>query len=105
MQLEITSKERVVSPHFTRTAISNDERFEKAIAFFREKNRVLFVSYCRFWESHPFVQQSLARLLVDHGIEVEWLDGQGWRSYRPVQSFKSSRLRIGQLWELPGRRF
>lgn len=66
---------------------------------------VLFLSYCRFWEAHGFVQQSLARLLVESGGEVTWLDGAGWRFYRPVLPWRSTRLHVGQLPELPGRRW
>lgn len=75
-----------------------------ASRFYFSRGSVLFLSYCRFWESHGFVQQSLARLLLESGVEVTWLDGAGWRPYRPTPPFRSERLRIAQLPELPGRR-
>jgi glycosyltransferase involved in cell wall biosynthesis len=81
-----------------------ETRWRAALPFFKSKKRVVFLSYCRFWEKHAFVQQSLAKLLVDNGIPVFWFDGMGWRSYHPTLYWDSPRLRVQQLFELPGRR-
>jgi glycosyltransferase involved in cell wall biosynthesis len=81
-----------------------DRRWNGALSFFKSRKKVIFISYCRFWERHAFVQQSLAKLLVNNGVEVVWLDGSGWRPYRPTLYFKSPLLTVSQLWELPGRR-
>lgn len=81
-----------------------ETRFENALRYFRERSPVVFFSYCRFWEKHAFVQQSLAKALVENGIEVIWLDGAGWRPYEPTHYFDSPRLQVSQLFQLPGRR-
>lgn len=85
---------------------SIEVQWEKALAYFRSRGTVIFMSgNCRFWERHAFVQQSLAELLVSHGIEVIWFDGIGWRPYHPVIRKRSPLLKVQQLFQLPGRRF
>lgn len=75
------------------------------LRYYAERGGVVFLSYCRFWEKHGFVQQSLAYELARAGILVTWLDGAGWRSYEPVVREKHPNLRVTQLPELPLRRF
>ncbi|MBY0371202.1 glycosyltransferase, partial [bacterium] len=65
---------------------------------------VLFLSYCRFWERHGFVQQSLAQKLARSGVKVVWLDGAGWRNYDPVIVDPVRTLKVAQLPALPMRR-
>lgn len=77
---------------------------QTALDYFRSRSAVFFLSYCRFWEKHPFVQQSLARLLVENGVDVYWLDGTGWRRYEPTLYWQSRRLTVQQIPELPIRR-
>jgi glycosyltransferase involved in cell wall biosynthesis len=91
------------TPLSTRT--DREDRWQAALSYFRERKSVVFVSYCRYWEKHAFVQQSLARYLVENGVRVTWLDGSGWRPYRPTLYFRSRLLEVRQLGELPGRRF
>lgn len=79
-------------------------RWERALPFFRERAPVVFASYCRFWEAHGFVQQSLAKTLAGAGVEVVWLDGAGWREYQPVLPFEAPSLVVRQAPSLPGRR-
>jgi len=74
------------------------------IQYFKNRKKVLFISYCRFFEKHAFVQQSLARKLTEQGVDVLWLDGAGWRPYRPTLYWQSPHLKVKQLFELPGRR-
>ncbi len=87
-----------------------ETRWEKALQYYRSRGGVMFLSYCRFWERHGFVQQSLARELVENGVHVTWLDGSGWRPYHPVIATRSDgpssteRLTVQQLPELPLRR-
>jgi glycosyltransferase involved in cell wall biosynthesis len=81
-----------------------DERWERAVTYFKNRGAVIFSSYCRFWEKHAFVQQSLAKALVLSGIEVIWLDGTGWRKYSPSIGIPSPLLKVKQLRQLPGRR-
>jgi glycosyltransferase involved in cell wall biosynthesis len=81
-----------------------ESRWQAALPYFQARRSVVFVSYCRFWEKHAFVQQSLARYLVENGVSVTWLDGTGWRPYRPTQTLRSPLLEVRQLRELPGRR-
>ena len=78
-------------------------RWQKALDFYRERKSVLFLSYGRFWERHGFVQQSLAYALAEAGVKVLWLDGSGWRRYRPVVK-KHPNLVVKQLPSIPGRR-
>jgi hypothetical protein len=73
--------------------------------YFRDRKSVLFLSYNRFWEEHPFVQQSLAQKLVESGVRVTWLDGFGWRSYSPKLYWKSKYLKVKQMFTLPGQRY
>jgi len=87
------------------TSLSPQLSWERALEYYRSRGGVVFVSYCRFWEKHAFVQQSLARALVENGVPVTWLDGSGWRRYRPTRYFESENLRLQQLFELPGNRF
>lgn len=79
--------------------------WDEAVSYFRDRGGVVFLSYCRFWERHGFVQQSLARRLVAEDIPVLWLDGAGWRRYRPSYPKGIKGLSVRQLPELPGRRF
>lgn len=82
-----------------------EARWQKALPFFQRRRRVIFLSYNRFWEKHAFVQQSLARTLIESGVEVHWLDGTGWRPYEPTLYWQSPALRVRQLFEPPGQRF
>jgi glycosyltransferase involved in cell wall biosynthesis len=82
-----------------------DNRWQKAKAFFKKRSPVVFMSAERFWEPHGFVQQSLAYTLAREGIEVIWLDGSGWRGYRPVVTSPLKNLSVAPLFQLPLRRF
>lgn len=73
--------------------------------YYRERGGVIFLSYCRFWDRHAFVQQALAKKLVDAGIPVTWFDGVGWRPYSPTLYWNSPLLDVRQLPAMPGRRF
>lgn len=88
--------------------ISNEDaltdRFEKALPYYKARGGVVFVSYCRFWEQHGFVQQSLANYLSEHHVPVTWLDSAGWRSYKPIVSNSSPHLIVRQIHRLPGER-
>jgi glycosyltransferase involved in cell wall biosynthesis len=79
------------------------ELWQTSVKSFKQRRGVLFVSrgVGRFWESHAFPQQSLVRELVDEGIACTWLDGHGWRPYRPHLYFKSNILKVQQLKSLP----
>lgn len=78
--------------------------WQSALPFFRDRGHVVFVSPgLRFWDHHGFVQQSLAQVLTENGVRVTWLDGAGWRPYKPHYP-KSSLLEVSQLFELPLRR-
>jgi glycosyltransferase involved in cell wall biosynthesis len=97
--------------HATRPEISREQnhdlttRFEKALEFYRSRSPVVFVSQrYRFWEPAGFVQQSLAKYLVENGVAVTWLDGAGWRSYEPHVPFQSNLLTVKSLRQLPLRR-
>lgn len=79
--------------------------WEKAVEFYRQRGGVLFLSYCRFWERHGFVQQSLALRLARHGVNVVWFDGADWRSYDPVVVEPTRTLCVSQLPAIPLRRF
>ncbi len=79
--------------------------WNNAIGAFKKRGVVLFFSYCKFWEQHGFVQQSLARVLVQNGVKVIWFDGSGWKRYQPVVEPTHSLLEVRQLFTLPGRRF
>lgn len=81
-----------------------EDRWQKALVYYKSRGSVIFLSYCRFWEKHGFVQQSLAKVLSDNGIEVIWFDGGGWRSYEPHYYFKSPRIHVQSLFELPLQR-
>lgn len=89
----------------TRPAKLDERRWQSAVQYFRQRGGVIFLSYCRFWEKHGFVQQSLAYALAREGVPVTWFDGEGWRPYRPVISTPIPGLRVCQLPALPGRRF
>lgn len=83
-----------------------ETRWQKALPFFKKRGHVLFVNPgLRFWTQHGFVQQSLANVLVENGIQVTWLDGAGWRSSQPKISHPSPLLDVRQIFELPLRRF
>lgn len=79
--------------------------WEEALAYFKSRGSVVFLSYCRFWEPHAFVQQSLAKLLVQNGVRVEWMDGEHWKSYQPTIYQPSPDLKVAQRFTLPGRRW
>lgn len=81
-----------------------EERFQDALSYYRSRGGVVFISYCRFWESHGFVQQSLARYLCENNIPVTWLDSAGWRPYTPVLSWSSPHLKVRQIKRLPFER-
>lgn len=82
-----------------------EERWQQALPFFRKRGHVLFLSdRYRFWDTFGFVQQSLAKTLVDHGVRVTWLDGMNWRRYRPQVALASPLLEVKQLQCPPGRR-
>src|SRR4051812_9045107 len=82
-----------------------EARWQKALAYYRARKAVVFISYCRFWEKHGFVQQSLAKLLSENGVKVLWLDGAGWGRYEPVIHFPNPNLVVKQLFQPKGRRF
>lgn len=79
--------------------------WEEAIAYFKSRKAVLFLTYCRFWEPHAFVQQSLAKLLVRNGVRVDWVDGEGWRKMTPTIYEPSPLLHVHKRFALPGRRW
>lgn len=81
-----------------------DARWQRALEFYRERKSVLFLSYCRYWERHGFVQQSLAYALAEAGVKVVWLDGSGWRPYKPVVRKPHPNLVVKQMPSIPGRR-
>jgi len=81
-----------------------ENEWEQSLQYFRDRGGVLFLSYCRFWERHGFVQQSLAQLLARNGVPVRWYDGSGWRPYQPIVLDRTEKLRVKQLPQLPGRR-
>lgn len=96
----------IKSPSLSKeTLLEIESRFQSALSYFKKRKGVLFASYCRFWERHAFVQQSLAKLLVQNGVSVSWLDGEGWRPYRPTLYFSSEHLRVRRLFSLPGQRY
>ena len=80
-------------------------RWESALSYYRERRAVIFMSYNRFWESHPFPQQSLARTLVASQVKVVWLDSFNWRPYTPVVEEKSPLLDVRPMFKFPGDRF
>ncbi|MCB0406094.1 MAG: hypothetical protein KDD51_15035, partial [Bdellovibrionales bacterium] len=88
------------------SAIASSQRPKNhALDYYRDRGGVIFLSYCRFWERHAFVQQALAKKLVDAGIPVTWFDGVGWRPYSPTLYWNSPLLHVSQLPAVPGRRF
>lgn len=83
-----------------------ESRWQKALPFFKSRGHVMFISdRYRFWDEAGFVQQSLAKTLVDHGVKVTWLDGTSWRKSKPVVPLHSSILKVDSLKCFPGRRF
>ncbi|MFM8269625.1 MAG: glycosyltransferase [Pseudomonadota bacterium] len=83
-----------------------ESRWQKALPFFKKRGQVIFISdRYRFWDNPGFVQQSLAKTLVDYGIKVTWLDGMDWRTRKNVVPFSSPLLKVTSLKCLPGRRF
>ncbi|MBI1862273.1 MAG: hypothetical protein HYR96_15270 [Deltaproteobacteria bacterium] len=80
------------------------DRFAASLEYYRCRGGVLFISYCRYWEQHGFVQQSLARFLTENGVRVTWLDAAGWRRYTPTLYWQSELLKVRQIWRLPGER-
>lgn len=79
--------------------------WQEALPYLRSRGGVVFLSYCRFWEPHAFVQQSLVRYLIGQQIPVKWWDGVGWRPYQPTLYFDSPWLEVKQLQAFPGNRF
>jgi hypothetical protein len=77
------------------------DNWEKTSALLRSRKGVLFLSYCRFWERHAFVQQSIAREIAKLGVPVLWFDGAGWRNYSPVVLDPMPGLVVRQLPQLP----
>ncbi|NDD59389.1 MAG: hypothetical protein EBZ47_09160, partial [Chlamydiae bacterium] len=75
-----------------------EDRWQKALPFFKKKREVLFISdRYRFWEPPGFVQQSLAKTLCDEGVGVTWLDGMHWKALQSSSPVDSSLLRVGQI--------
>lgn len=85
--------------------MGGDPTWESALEYYRGRKAVVFLSQGRFWEKHAFPQQSLAKCLVKNGVDVTWLDGYGWRPYRPTLYFQDPRLEVRQLFQAPGARF
>ena len=82
-----------------------ESRWQKALPFYKKRRHVLFISdRYRFWDNPGFVQQSLAKTLVEHGVKVTWLDGMSWRSSSPLVPFSSPLLTVENLKCLPARR-
>lgn len=79
--------------------------WRSTVDYFRQRRAVIFLSYCRFWESHAFVQQCLAKRLTAEGVQVEWWDGEGYRRYEPVLYWNSPHLKVVSSFALPGRRW
>lgn len=83
---------------------SIEERWQRALPFFKKRGQVLFLSdRYRFWEPPGFVQQSLAHTLCQEGISVTWLDGMHWKNLE-TESLNTRFLKVEQLRCLPGRR-
>ena len=82
-----------------------ESRWQQALPYYLNREAVVFVSYCRFWERHGFVQQSLSYTLAKAGVNVVWLDGMGWKKYHPVVRDGLPNLKVVQLPAYPGRRF
>lgn len=81
-------------------------RFSRAIDYFRERGHVIFANESvHFWERHGFVQQSLAKLLTEHGVSVTWYDAFGWRPFHPVFHWNSPDLAVKGVFRFPGDRF
>src|SRR5688572_26806375 len=78
--------------------------WESCLSYFRKRGGVIFLSDSRFWESHGFVQQSLAYRLAAAGVQVTWLDGLGWRTYHPVIENPQPSLTVRQIWLPPLQR-
>jgi len=90
----------------TSALCSVEERWQRALSFYRKREHVIFVSdRYRYWDNPGFVQQSLAKVLVENGIRVTWLDGMGWKKHTPYNPIESNLLEVKQLSCLPGRRF
>lgn len=91
----------------TSTVLSSIEaRWQKVLPFLKKRGHVIFISdRYRFWDTPGFVQQSLAKTLIDHGIKVTWLDGLDWRKRHFAVPYKSPLLKVSSLGCLPGRRF
>jgi|GEM_PF-2434456 len=81
-----------------------EARWQRALEYYRSRKSVLFISYCPFWEQYGFVQQCLAYSLAQAGVKVTWLDGAGWRPYRPSVPKQHPNLKVKQMKSLPGRR-
>lgn len=83
-----------------------EERWNEALDFFRSRGHVLFISdRYRFWDHYGFTQQSLAKVLVENGVSVTWLDGISWKQESPVVRISNPNLKVGPLKVYPGRRF
>jgi len=83
-----------------------EERWNRALSFYQKRGHVLFISdRYRFWDQVGFTQQSLAKVLVENGIQVTWLDGMTWKNESPILSFHHPDLKVQPLRCYPGRRF
>ena len=92
-----------ISP-FVLSAI--ETRWRKALPYLKARGHVIFISdRYRFWDNPGFVQQSLAKTLVENGIKVTWLDGMSWRTPQFTVPLRSPLLNVTGLKCLPGRRF
>lgn len=79
-----------------------ESRFQKALAFYRKRGSVLFISEAyRFFEKHGFVQQSIAKVLSQNGIKVHWIDGPSTAKHAPTLNWKSKNFSLGSLPKLP----
>lgn len=85
--------------------LSHHASWDETLAYFRARKAVIFASYTQFWEKHAFVQQSLAKLLTDHGIAVHWYEGDRLRPEKPIVPIRSPLLSVKTNFILPGQRF
>ena len=77
------------------------------LRLFKQRRTVLFLSYMRFWDQQPFVQQSLAKVLTKAGVSVLWYDGRGVGLYEPKVPPRRSDwapLVVKELFRIPGER-
>lgn len=87
------------------TLSSIEERWNEALEFYLRREHVVFISdRYRFWDQHGFTQQSLAKVLVENGVRVTWLEGITWKNEAPLVPFNHPHLRVKNLRVYPGRR-